>query len=126
MSTASALLMQGFRSLLATNGESLNFRSGFVNAVVDRDPFADSAKSPYFDPRDKSQIRLTDFATTDIPRVGEEFVDAAGMGHRVQTTQRIGDYVSMRCLVSLPNPDLLATEAGILITTEDNDPIQLG
>lgn len=117
-------LETGFNVLLANNGETLIFRSEFVRAVVNRDPFDRVVRTPDFDPRDSSEIRIKVSALSEYPRPGEEFTDETGAGHRVQTVKNIGQFYTCRCLMNMPNPEGISTDEPDLILTEDLEAIQ--
>jgi hypothetical protein len=117
MSLATTLLAAGFNALLATNGEPLVFRDAELTGVVNRDPFAKVVRTPDFNPRDNSTIRIRTSDVSSVPRAGEEFVDRAGMAHRVEKIKRLGDWLDCECKTSDPLFALLTTEEGIQLAT---------
>lgn len=124
MGAAAQLIRTGFATLLATNGEPLQFRGASVRAVVNRNPFDRIIRTPDFDPRDAAEIRIRSSDVSTIPRPGEEFVDEYGIAHRIQTAKRLPDCYTCTCQSSDPANPGIATEEGILITTEDGQVIQ--
>lgn len=126
MNPLTRALDTGFNVLLVNNGEQVIFRSGFVRAVVNRDPFDRIVRTPDFDPRDSSEIRLKASELSEYPRPGEEFTDENGAGHRVQTVKNIGQFYTCRCLMNQPDPSGISTEESDLFLTEDLEAIQAG
>jgi hypothetical protein len=109
----------GFAALQSSNGEPLLFRDSIVTAVVNRDPQDRVVRTPDFDPRDSSEIRLMTSAVVGIPRPGEEFADDYGMSHRVQTVKMLGQFYTCHCLPNEPVPELLANEVPDMLITDD-------
>jgi hypothetical protein len=122
VSFASTLLLSGFGVLSGTNGEPLNFRGETVYGIVNRDPFAKVIRSPDFNPRDTSEIRLKTAALASVvPRSGEEFVDGYGIAHRVATVRRLGDFYTCECVVSEPLYGLLLNAEGQQLANDEGD-----
>lgn len=124
MSALNDALNDAFAVLLGTNGEPVLFRGAVVEAVVNRDPFDRIVKTPDFDVRDASEIRIRIADATDTPRAGEEFQDDYGIIHRIQTVKRLGLFHTCRCKTSDSLFDLLATEDPLLFGTEEGDALQ--
>lgn len=97
-------LAEGFAVLLATAGEPLTFRGASVTAVVNRSPRSTPIPNAVnFKPHDASEISHWADDTDPIPKAGERYTDAAGLQHRVQSVQRLGDRISCTCHVSDPS-----------------------
>ena len=124
MSALNDALNDAFTALLGTNGESVLFRGAVVQAVVNRDPFDRIVKTPDFDVRDASEIRIRIADETATPRPGEEFQDDYGIIHRIQSVKRLGLFDTCRCKTSDSLFDLLATEDPLLFGTEEGDALQ--
>lgn len=121
---ANPLLRSGFQVLLRTNGENLSFRGTTVRAVVNRNPFDRVVRTPDFDPRDASEIRLFMSAVDAKPRAGEQFVDENAVGHRVQTVKSLHDVHTCTCQ-SCEVGTAFATDFPELILTEAREPLLL-
>jgi len=88
MSAANDALLEGFRELLATNGETLTLKRASgdmpVTGLVDRKLERTKRKLEInFDPERASMIEIPITAVTPLPRKGESFTDANGQSHRI-------------------------------------------
>lgn len=86
MSEASAIRLQGFKELLASSGETVDFRTNPIKAIVNRGLAAAGLAmgEVNFSERDTTHIELLRTAVTPPPRVGEPFRDSEDRNHRIE------------------------------------------
>lgn len=124
MSGALEALNDAFDVLLGSNGEPLSFRDSEVMGLVDRAVEDRFARSPDFDLRDASEIRIRLSDVSTKPTASEEFSDTYGIIHRITSVKRLGEWYTCRCRVSDSAIDLIATEDPELFSTENGDALQ--
>ena len=103
MSPSQAALSTGFSALLAASGEALTLRrtpTVSLTGIVDRTPDrARYGQELSFDEERASVIEVFQTAATPAPRVGEDFLDANQVYHRVQRVRAL-DGFKLRCFCS--------------------------
>ena len=115
-SAASTLLRAGARALRASHGESVTFRGDPLTVTIDRDPFRRAVKTPDFNPRDLSVIRVDADDVDTIPAAGDIFIDEEGLVHRIQTVHRRGGDFDCECKVTAPPATLTDGGGNPLLT----------
>ena len=102
MSAASAALNAGIDALLSAAGESVTFRDATITALIDREPFRRTIRTPDFNARDISVVELRSEDVDSIPEAGETFEDEEGLRHRIQFVSRRGGTYRCECKVTEP------------------------
>lgn len=113
-------------ALRSTNGEPLLFRGAVLQALVNRSPFDRVIRTPDFDPRDASRIEIRADEVDAIPRAGEEFIDANGISHRIESVRRAAPFYRCECVSAEPVLPFVATEGGAILLTEAGEALQIG
>lgn len=99
MSEASEMRLTGFKELLARDGETLEFRHGELEAIVNRGLNTAGVQKGEvnFLERDQTHIEFLKTAVSSVPRSGESLRDETGAYHRVKTVRRTDITYMLEC-----------------------------
>lgn len=93
MNPAATIRLAGFNALLASNGETLTFRGGPLQAIVNRRPERrDPQRTPDFQDRAATTIEFLSSAISGPPITGETLMDSDNVSHRIDKIPRRSDF----------------------------------